>query len=90
MEAEAITVLREKFGKPDFLGNQLDIIKSNLQNVNVFVLKNTGGGKSLTFQLAAALSDGAYVIISPLIALINDHCNSLSDSSVSEYNKNSK
>lgn len=56
---------------------------SNLQNVNVFILKNTGGGKSLTFQLAAVMSDGVYLIISPLIALINDQCNSLSERNVS-------
>ena len=64
--------LQEHFGFGQFKGNQEAIIKSLLSGKDTFVIKPTGGGKSLCYQLPAIISEGVAIIISPLIALMKN------------------
>ncbi len=69
--------LKEYFGFEKFKKMQEDIILSLLEGNDVFVLMPTGGGKSLTYQLPALISDGTAVIISPLIALMKNQVDAM-------------
>src|SRR3569832_1540491 len=62
--------LLEHFGFDGFKGEQEKIFKSILSGQDTFVIKPTGGGKSLCYQLPAILSEGVAIIVSPLIALM--------------------
>src|SRR5690348_13654301 len=64
--------LQEQFGFDHFKGNQEAIIKSLLSGKDTFVIKPTGGGKSLCYQLPAIISEGVAIIVSPLIALMKN------------------
>src|SRR5258705_4536203 len=64
--------LREHFGFDKFKGNQEKIIESLLAGKDTFVIKPTGGGKSLCYQLPALVSEGVAIIVSPLIALMKN------------------
>lgn len=64
--------LQEHFGFDKFKGNQEKIITSLLAGRDALVIKPTGGGKSLCYQLPAHLSDGVAIIVSPLIALMKN------------------
>ena len=64
--------LQENFGFDAFKGNQEAIIQSLLSGKDTFVIKPTGGGKSLCYQLPAMISEGVAIIVSPLIALMKN------------------
>lgn len=64
--------LVDNFGFDSFKGNQEAIIKSLLSGKDTFVIKPTGGGKSLCYQLPAIISKGVAIIVSPLIALMKN------------------
>ena len=64
--------LQEHFGFESFKGNQEKIIESLLAGCDTFVIKPTGGGKSLCYQLPAMVSEGVAIIVSPLIALMKN------------------
>lgn len=64
--------LQEYFGFNQFKGNQEAIIENLLAGKDTFVIKPTGGGKSLCYQLPALLSHGVAIIVSPLIALMKN------------------
>ena len=66
------TALQEHFGFDKFKGNQEPIIESLLAGHDTFVIKPTGGGKSLCYQLPALVSEGVAIIVSPLIALMKN------------------
>ena len=75
--------LQEYFGFDSFKGNQKSVIQSILAGNDTFVIKPTGGGKSLCYQLPALISKGTTIVVSPLIALmknqvdaIRNHCES--------------
>lgn len=69
--------LREVWGYPDFRSVQLDIIHSVCSGRDTLGLMPTGGGKSLTFQVPALLAGGVCLIVTPLIALMDDQVNAL-------------
>ncbi|MCZ6874759.1 MAG: RecQ family ATP-dependent DNA helicase, partial [bacterium] len=72
-----VALLRERFGHEDFRPGQAAIIAALLQQHNVLAVMPTGSGKSLCYQLPAVLHEGCAVIISPLIALMQDQVGSL-------------
>lgn len=70
--AQLHEALQEHFGFDAFKGNQEAIIQSLLGGKDTFVIKPTGGGKSLCYQLPAIMSEGVAIIVSPLIALMKN------------------
>ncbi|MGV3722305.1 MAG: RecQ family ATP-dependent DNA helicase, partial [Actinomycetota bacterium] len=77
-EAEGLrAAFRRVFGYDDFRPGQLDVIIPLMEGRSVLGLMPTGAGKSVCFQLPAALLPGATVVISPLIALMKDQVDGL-------------
>ncbi|ABK43953.1 ATP-dependent DNA helicase RecQ [Magnetococcus marinus MC-1] len=78
----ALTLLQEIFGYPEFRGFQREVIDLVTGGGDALVLMPTGGGKSLTFQIPAMLRQGIGVVVSPLIALMQDQVAALKQAGV--------
>ncbi|MFN8483935.1 MAG: RecQ family ATP-dependent DNA helicase [Anaerolineae bacterium] len=81
--AELHRVLRERFGYAAFRPGQERIIRALLDGRDVMAVLPTGAGKSLTYQLTSQVLPGTTLVVSPLIALMKDQVESLSDLSMS-------
>ena len=82
MGLNALTVLQEVFGYPQFRGPQQAIIETLIAGGDALVLMPTGGGKSLCYQVPALVLEGTAVVISPLIALMQDQVSALRENGV--------
>src|SRR5436305_4040422 len=69
--------LREHFGLERFRRGQREVIENVLQGRDVLCVMTTGGGKSLCYQLPALILDGLTLVVSPLIALMKDQVDAL-------------
>ena len=74
---DSLKFLQEKFGYQDFRLNQGDIIDALLAGRDVLTLMPTGGGKSLCYQIPALIRKGTAIVVSPLIALMQDQVDAL-------------
>jgi ATP-dependent DNA helicase RecQ len=73
----ALDTLRRVFGYDAFRGNQQDIIEHVVAGGDALVLMPTGGGKSLCYQIPSLVRPGVGIVISPLIALMQDQVDAL-------------
>lgn len=76
-EYTPLNILEHKYGYKNFRGNQEAIINHVIAGNNAFVLMPTGGGKSICYQIPSICRQGVGVIISPLIALMQDQVEAL-------------
>ena len=70
-------ILKKHWGYSEFRGSQHEIIETVLNGQDVLALLPTGGGKSLCFQITAMAKEGICIVVSPLIALIQNQVDSL-------------
>ena len=71
-DSPALNLLQTTFGHPAFRGKQEEIVSHVAGGGDALVLMPTGGGKSLCYQLPALLREGTALVVSPLIALMQD------------------
>ena len=74
--------LKHFFGYDSFRPGQKKIIEAALNNQDLLTIMPTGGGKSLCFQLPALLRAGLTIVVSPLIALMQDQVDTLRDNGI--------
>jgi ATP-dependent DNA helicase RecQ len=80
--ADPAQVLRQVFGYPSFRGPQAEIVSHVVGGGSALVLMPTGGGKSLCYQIPALCRSGVGVVVSPLIALMQDQVEGLRQAGV--------
>ena len=90
-EEYALALLRSCYGYDSFRGQQWDIINHTLEGGDSIVLMPTGGGKSLCYQIPGLMSEkGFAIVISPLLALMNDQIDALQQNGVPALALNSE
>lgn len=77
-----LSILRDFYGYDAFRGQQAEIIDHVIDGGDAFVLMPTGGGKSLCYQIPALCRDGVAIVVSPLIALMQDQISALEQMNV--------
>ncbi|MHB8454374.1 MAG: RecQ family ATP-dependent DNA helicase [Acidiferrobacterales bacterium] len=82
MNDDALKVLRTVFGYEHFRSPQEEVIRTLIRGEDALVLMPTGGGKSLCFQIPAIARPGTGIVISPLIALMQDQVAALCQAGV--------
>jgi ATP-dependent DNA helicase RecQ len=73
----ALALLQKTYGYDSFRGAQAEIIEHVTEGGNAFVLMPTGGGKSVCYQIPSLLREGVGIVVSPLIALMQDQVDAL-------------
>jgi ATP-dependent DNA helicase RecQ len=82
MTRTPLSILREHYGYDAFRGQQEAIINHVIDGGDAFVLMPTGAGKSLCYQIPALCRDGVAIVVSPLIALMQDQINALAQMNI--------
>jgi ATP-dependent DNA helicase RecQ len=82
MDGQPLKILRSVFGYEQFRAPQAEVIDTLLHGGDALVLMPTGGGKSLCFQIPAIARPGTGIVISPLIALMQDQVAALKQAGV--------
>ncbi|MDC6364454.1 MULTISPECIES: ATP-dependent DNA helicase RecQ [Flavobacteriaceae] len=82
MQKDTKTVLKEFWGHDDFRGSQKAIIDHILSQKDVLALMPTGGGKSICYQVPALTLKGICIVVSPLVALIQDQVTQLKNKGI--------
>src|SRR6202162_1512529 len=77
--ATALDILQTVFGYTSFRAQQQAIVEHVVHGGDALVLMPTGGGKSLCYQIPALVRDGVGVVVSPLIALMQDQVDALAE-----------
>src|SRR5215813_4287471 len=89
-QADPLAILKTVFGYDSFRGRQQEIIAHAIAGNHAFVLMPTGGGKSLCYQIPALVRPGIGLVISPLIALMEDQVAALRQAGVKAAALNSR
>ena len=74
---DALDILQTIYGYPEFRGDQADIIDAVIDGSDALALMPTGGGKSICYQIPALVRKGTGIVVSPLIALMQDQVDAL-------------
>ncbi len=82
MQVSPLEILQEYWGHNQFRPTQESIIQTVLAKKDVLALLPTGGGKSICFQVPAMLLEGICIVVSPLIALMKDQAENLSNKGI--------
>jgi ATP-dependent DNA helicase RecQ len=88
--ADPLSVLKTVYGYDAFRGRQQDIVEHVVAGNHAFVLMPTGGGKSLCYQIPALIRPGTGLVVSPLIALMEDQVAALRQAGVKAAALNSR
>ncbi|WP_437395649.1 RecQ family ATP-dependent DNA helicase [Flagellimonas lutimaris] len=72
MHKDTISILKQFWGYDNFRGSQKEIIDNVLSGKDVLALMPTGGGKSICYQVPSLAMEGICIVVSPLVALIQD------------------
>lgn len=86
---DLITTLRERFALETFRPGQEEVVRAILSGRDALVIRPTGSGKSLLFQLPALLLPGLTVVVSPLISLMKDQTDKLGELGIDALTINS-
>ncbi|HEX7816177.1 DNA helicase RecQ [Dyella sp.] len=89
MASTPLDILQSVFGYSQFRGQQQAIVEQVAEGGDALVLMPTGGGKSLCYQIPALLRQGTAIVVSPLIALMQDQVDALREAGVSAAYLNS-
>lgn len=79
---QALQILQHRFGYGSFRGHQAEVINTLIAGGDALVLMPTGGGKSLCYQIPSLVRAGVGVVVSPLIALMQDQVDALRQNGV--------
>ncbi|MEQ1625163.1 MAG: ATP-dependent DNA helicase RecQ, partial [Sediminibacterium sp.] len=82
MQDSPLDILQQYWGHSQFRPTQESIIQSVLAKKDVLALLPTGGGKSICFQVPALLLEGVCIVVSPLIALMKDQAENLTNKGI--------
>jgi len=89
MLEKAKQILKQYWGYDDFRPDQKRVVSSILEKKDTLALLPTGGGKSICYQVPGLLQDGIVIVISPLIALMNDQVSALKERKIPAISINS-
>ena len=91
LKNKALSLLRSCYGYDSFRGKQWEVIAHTLGGGDSIVLMPTGGGKSLCYQIPGLMSDNGFaIVVSPLLALMNDQIDSLQQNGIPALSLNSE